>query len=426
MSFRSKLNRLKPHIRSEKTDDIKTSLQGEQLGGVVPHQEQWERNFVSPYYYDGDFCLIREKEYPLEQKYGKYTFSQFLDAVRAWNHSSVEHPLSSKGYDHEQLFFFDTETTGLGGGTGNTIFLLGYASVKNDKVVLRQHFLPHPAAEVPLYQSFLENIDYRTLVTYNGKAFDWPQVKTRHTLIRELVPKLPSFGHFDLFHGARRLWKHKLDRLKLSIVEKEVLGIEREEDVPGYLAPMIYFDFVETGKPDGMLGVLQHNEMDILSLITLYTHITFQLLNIDQSRTVSEGYEVGRWYASLGESTGALENLSLVANGTEESALKAKLALSLERKKLKEWDSAVVLWRELADGNNKSMAFEACIELAKYYEHRQKNLQDALSYSEKALHILQEKMAIWRGKDSTTFAEVEKRIERITKKTTTKKKPLIP
>lgn len=201
--------------------------------------------------------------------------------------------------------------------------------------MLRQHFLPHPAAEVPLYQSFLERIDYRTLVTYNGKAFDWPQVKTRHTLIRELVPQLPAFGHFDLFHAARRLWKHKLDRLKLSIVEKEILGVERHEDVPGYLAPMIYFDFVETQKPDGMLGILQHNEKDILSLITLYTHISFQLLNIDQSRTVSEGYEVGRWYASLGERAGALENLSLVAKGTEQSALKAKLALSYELKNKK-------------------------------------------------------------------------------------------
>lgn len=416
MSFRSKLNRLKPHIRSEKTEEIKTPLQGEQLEGMVPHQEQWERNFVSPYYYDGDFCLIREKEYPLEQKYGRYTFAQFLEAVQAWNQTSVQHPLSANGYCHEQLFFFDTETTGLGGGTGNTIFLLGYASVKNDKVILRQHFLPHPGAEVPMYQSFLESIDYRTLVTYNGKAFDWPQVKTRHTLIRELVPKLPSFGHFDLFHGARRLWKHKLDRLKLSIVEKEVLGIEREEDVPGYLAPMIYFDFVETGNPDGMLGVLQHNEMDILSLITLYTHITFQLLNIDQSRTVSEGYEVGRWYASLGERAGALENLSLVAEGSEDNALKAKWALSLEHKKIKQWDLAVALWQELADANSKNMAVQASIELAKYFEHRQKNLQQALSYSEQALCILQEKRALWKEKDTTIFAEVEKRIERITKK----------
>ncbi|PAE22242.1 hypothetical protein CHH80_02160 [Bacillus sp. 7504-2] len=416
MSFRNKLNRLKPHIRSEKMAESKSPQAMIEFEGTVPFQEQWEQHFVKPYYYDGDFCFIREREFPLEQKYGKYTFAQFVDAIQAWNMSTVQHPLSAKGYSHEQLFFFDTETTGLGGGTGNTIFLLGYASVKNDKIVLRQHFLPHPAAEVPLYQSFLERIDYRTLVTYNGKAFDWPQVKTRHTLIRELVPQLPAFGHFDLFHAARRLWKHKLDRLKLSIVEKEILGVERHEDVPGYLAPMIYFDFVETQKPDGMLGILQHNEKDILSLITLYTHISFQLLNIDQSRTVSEGYEVGRWYASLGERAGALENLSLVAKGTEQSALKAKLALSYELKKQKEWEKATQLWKELTNANHKNIAFEVCLELAKYYEHHQKELESALYYSEKALHILHEKMTLWEGKDSAALHEVEKRIARIMRK----------
>ena len=52
------------------------------------------------------------------------------------------------------------------------------------------------------------------MVTYNGKAFDWPQVKTRHTLIREHVPKLPPFGHFDLYHAARRMWKHQSGTLK--------------------------------------------------------------------------------------------------------------------------------------------------------------------------------------------------------------------
>ncbi len=114
-------------------------------------------------------------------------------------------------------------------------------------------------------------MNYKTLVTYNGKSFDWPQVKTRHTLVRDHVPKLPAFGHFDLYHAARRLWKHKLDRLKLSVVEKEVLGVERVDDIPGFLAPMIYFDFIESKQPDGMIGILKHNEIDIL--ITCYAYI---------------------------------------------------------------------------------------------------------------------------------------------------------
>lgn len=412
MSFRKKLNRLKPHLSAEQEVEVEDTKNLNE----IPFLEQWEAEGVSPYYYDNHYCFVREKVFPIDQQYGNYTFSQFLHAVQAWNNSSFQHPLSSNGFEAGQLFFFDTETTGLGGGVGNTIFLLGYASFQEDKVVLRQHFLPNPSGEVPLYQSFLENIDYTTLVTYNGKAFDWPQVKTRHTLIREHVPKLPSFGHFDLFHGARRLWKHKLERLKLSIVEKEVLGVERVEDVPGFLAPMIYFDFVESGKPDGMIGILKHNEMDILSLITLYTHLTFQLLNIDAKRTITESYEVGRWYAALGDTRAATETLTLAAIGDEKDSVKAKLALSYERKKQKEWEKAILLWKELAEVSNKNIAIESCVELAKYYEHREKNIEDAMAYCAKAIAILQEKMKIWRTEKQPQLEELEKRQERLKRK----------
>ena len=91
-----------------------------------------------------------------------------------------------------------------------------------------------------------------------------------------------------------------LERLKLSIVEKEILEFERKDDIPGFLAPMIYFDFIERKNPEGMLGILKHNEMDILSLITLYTHLSFQLLGLDRQQTAKETFEVGRWYSYLG------------------------------------------------------------------------------------------------------------------------------
>ncbi|MCK9907287.1 ribonuclease H-like domain-containing protein, partial [Frankia sp. Cpl3] len=76
----------------------------------------------------------------------------------------------------------------------------------------------------------------KDLVTYNGKAFDWPQVKTRHTLLRDSVPELPIFGHFDLLHGARRLWKDELESCRLANIEREKLGSFRQDDVPGYMA----------------------------------------------------------------------------------------------------------------------------------------------------------------------------------------------
>lgn len=65
-----------------------------------------------------------------------------------------------------------------------------------------------------------------------------------------------------------------MDRVSLGTVEKEELSVYRKEDTPGYLAPMLYFHFLKTQDPDLMAGVLHHNEQDVLSLISLYIHLS--------------------------------------------------------------------------------------------------------------------------------------------------------
>ncbi|WP_404329074.1 ribonuclease H-like domain-containing protein [Mesobacillus maritimus] len=394
MSLKNKLNRLKPHLSSgvghQDREAVSEKTQQPEFNPFdIPYKEIWEKENVKPYILDNEYCLVREVKYPLSYKHGDYHFAQAIQAVRKWNEVNFKHPLSASGHAPGDLFFFDTETTGLGGGAGNTIFLLGYASIREDSVVLKQHILPQPGAEVALYQSFLEEIDYTTLVTYNGKAFDWPQVKTRHTLVRNHVPKLPSFGHFDLYHAARRMWKHKIERMKLSVVEKEILGFEREDDIPGYLAPMIYFDFVERKHPEGLLGVMKHNELDILSLITLYTHLSFQLLGVDKKRSVRETFEVGRWYSYLGARQMAEENFAQIADGDEMDAILAKHALAFEYKRNANYKDAVNLWEETAKYGKNDTRIEAYIELAKYYEHKSKDFQNALTYCEEAVSLLQ-------------------------------------
>ena len=386
MSIKNKLNRLKPHMNLEKgASASKQEVIPELKMKEIPFEDIWKKAGVNVYWVDDDFCLVREVAYPIDTMHGKYRFRDFLHAVNAWNNSHFNHPLAASGYGAEDLFFFDTETTGLGGGAGNTIFLLGHASVKGEQVILKQHILPQPGSEVPLYKSFLESIDYSNMVTYNGKAFDWPQVKTRHTLIREHVPKLPAFGHFDLYHAARRMWKHRLDRIKLSIVEKDILDFERKDDIPGFLAPMIYFDFVERKDPEGMLGIMKHNEMDILSLISLYTHLSFQLLGLDVNQTGKETFEVGRWLSYIGEKKAAEEVFSELAKGNEEESIKAKHELAFQFKKNKDWEKAIEMWTEVVKNGEISAQIEASVELAKIFEHRLKKIDKAIEFTEIAI-----------------------------------------
>ncbi|MCA1054593.1 ribonuclease H-like domain-containing protein [Rossellomorea aquimaris] len=377
MSLKNKLNRMKKHIVRESVESEPETVKSiDILETDLPHKDRWKESGTSSYYLDDDFCLVRQKRYPLHYKHGKYKFQELIRAVSAWQGFSGTHPLSSKGLLPQDLFFFDTETTGLGGGVGNTIFLLGHGKIEGDEVVVTQHFLPQPGSEIPLYHSFLETVDYNTLVTYNGKAFDWPQVKTRHTLIKEHVPHLPKFGHFDLYHGSRRLFKHKMESVKLSNVEKEILGFERVDDVPGYLAPMIYFDYVERKDPEGIFKVMEHNEMDILSLITLYTHLSFELLHIGDRSTEQESFEAGRWLEYTGNGEMAKMRFEHLLKGNGDANQEAAHHLAFRYKKEQNFDKALELWEGLNDAcPSKISALE---EMAKIYEHKKKDYERAL------------------------------------------------
>jgi uncharacterized protein len=412
VSLKNKLNRMRNHIvREEAVPPVKPPEPS--FNKDIPYWESWSSNGVTPYYLDEDYCLIREKTYDLTDFHGKYQLGQINEAVKAWNSFEGNHPLSAQGLSAGDLFFFDTETTGLGGGAGNTIFLLGYAKVLEDKLILRQHILPQPGSEIPLYHSFLEKVDYNTLVTYNGKAFDWPQVKTRHTLIREHVPKLPSFGHFDLFHGSRRLWKSKMESVKLTNVEKKILNFHRKDDVPGYLAPMIFFDFVERKDPEGMLKVLLHNELDILSLVVLYVHLSFQILGIDSNQSSKEKLLVGKWFDYLGDKEQAVKSLEqLVEESAGEDAMSAKHSLAFQYKRMKKYTEAYEYWKEVSLDGPESVRAEACIELAKLYEHQFKQLESAKMFSEMAYEELTKRTS----PNEKLLLELSKRIDRLERK----------
>ncbi|PLR66812.1 ribonuclease H-like domain-containing protein [Bacillus sp. UMB0893] len=414
MSLKGKLNRLKSHMALAENSAPSEEIHSDKREtDEIPYIEKWENLDAKPFWFDGQYCFVREKTYPLDYQHGLYQLGEFHRAVSLWNNSESLHPLSSKDHDSFDLFFFDTETTGLGGGAGNTIFLLGHAQVFQDRIVVKQHFLPKPGNEVALYQSFLSDVNTKTLVTYNGKAFDWPQVKTRHTLVRDLVPGLPAFGHFDLFHAARRLWKDRLDSVKLSIVEREILMIQREHDVPGYLAPMIYFSYVQTQDPDQISGVLTHNEIDILSLISLYIHLSYRILFPGVEASDSEQFEVARWLLASGDNQTAFDTFKAVADRSETREFEAKFEMAMHYKRNKSMQEALPLFKSVAEGSSMRQKAKAAVELAKYYEHKEKNYQLALTYATTAYLTIKDKDQALKTNSEKVKMELLKRMKRL-------------
>lgn len=352
----------------------------------LAHKEIWTKLGASVLREGEEYILVREVVYPLTHQHGRYALGDLSDVLGAWAASGVTHPLSGASLAPEDLLFFDTETTGLHGGTGNAIFLLGHSRFEGDSVRVRQHFLATPMAEGLFYRTFLQESHTAThLVTYNGKSFDWPQVRTRHTLLRHDLPPLPSFAHLDLLHGARRLWREDLESCRLSLIEPEKLAVFRRDDVPGHLAPILYFEFLQTLDPFVMTGVLRHNELDVLSLITLYIHLSRLLIGRRRGlATEQENLAIARWFAALGLLEQAEAHYRIVAQSGGDLILPALMGLGAVLKRVQQYESCANVWEQcllLVSHDSSALRFELEVELSKIYEHRLHDLERAFVHA---------------------------------------------
>jgi uncharacterized protein YprB with RNaseH-like and TPR domain len=176
--------------------------------------------------------------------------------------------------DPARALYLDTETTGLGPGAGTVAFLVGLAWFDPGHdglppaLVVEQLLVRRLGEEGPVLARIAERIAAASmLVTFNGKSFDMPVLRTRFVMARMEVPVEPP--HFDLVHVARRLHKGRGVGAKLGAVEREVLGFVRENDVPSGEVCACYFHFLRTGDPRALIGVVDHNAWDVVSMAAL-------------------------------------------------------------------------------------------------------------------------------------------------------------
>jgi len=174
--------------------------------------------------------------------------------------------------DYEDFIFFDLETTGLSGGAGTVAFLAAFGRVRENKLRITQYLLLDYSGENDFLVNVLSefNNDKDIIVSYNGKSFDSQILKTR-CLINRFNP--PVYRHVDLLHPSRRLWKNIIQNCSQASVETKILGIDRSDDIPGSLAPDIWFDFLKTGNNERLLGICNHNKADIQGLASIFAAV---------------------------------------------------------------------------------------------------------------------------------------------------------
>ncbi|MBI5822714.1 MAG: ribonuclease H-like domain-containing protein [Chloroflexi bacterium] len=281
--------------------------------------------------------------------------------------------------------FLDTETSGMSGGTGTYAFLVGAARFVDGKFVLQQFFLRDPSEEPAMLEALIHFLaPCEGLVTFNGKAFDAPLLVTRYSLHRIPVP-FKNYAHLDLLPLARRLWRDRLPSRALKYLEEHVLGFTRASDeVPGYEIPWLYFDYLRTGDARPLGGVFYHNAMDVVAMAALLGHVS-ELLADPYNGRVEHGLDfiaLGKLFEDLGhwDEAARLFERGLMLQLTESDFGVAVKRLSILQKKRGDMDQAIRWWEDAAGKGH----IYAHIELAKYYEHKLRDVERSTQWAKSA------------------------------------------
>ncbi len=351
-----------------------------------------------------------ENPYALGTRYGEIAIAEGLE-ITGKALAFLSHDLEFETLTLDSALFLDLETTGLAGGTGTLPFLVGMGYYRDGKFKVAQYFLGEMADEDAMVRDlsrFFREMDFKSVVTYNGKAFDLPLLETRFALHRERFP-LAGLPHLDFLFAARQLWKHKYESCRLFHLAREIVRAERDEDIPGAEIPLRYFQYIRTGDESLIEPILYHNQEDILSLLGV---VIAGALLLGRGQRPDAGEEldpldlvgVGRLYESAGDAERSAElfEQALKRNLSGELSVRVNRKLSAHFKKNRDWEKAVVLWKDLSRQDQ----LDAFRELAMYYEHKEKRYDEAIRVAEEGL-------AMSLGLPGPYEQDFRKRLERI-------------
>jgi uncharacterized protein YprB with RNaseH-like and TPR domain len=338
---------------------------------------------------------LAEEWWPLDHRHGRLALGEAL-SLSAPGLSRLTPGLSS--LDLAAAAFLDVETTGLVGGTGTYVFLVGLGTFEpaggpsgDGAFRLRQFFLADVPDERVMLAAVAEALmGCRALVSFNGRQFDLPLLETRLTLSR--LPALPpGLPHLDLLYPARRLYRRRLPCCRLASLEDALLGLEREDDVPGWAIPALYFDYVRTGRAGPLRAVFRHNALDILSLVALLAHLG-QTIGGGPPADLDDCVALARWDESEGRLAEAVQLYEVALDGGADGEGRALAMRRLARlyRRLGRWEDAARLWHQEAEnGGTAARRLEALIELAKLEEHRRRDYKAAEAVTRRALSLVE-------------------------------------
>jgi uncharacterized protein YprB with RNaseH-like and TPR domain len=268
--------------------------------------------------------------------------------------------------------FVDTETSGLAGGTGTIAFMLGLARLDAHRLVVRQYLLSRFAGERAMLVDALAWLGEGSgLVSYNGKSFDLPLLKTRSRLAG-LQPAAWDRPHLDLLYGVRCAFERRWPDCRLATAEQRLLGVQRHDDLPGSEAPAAWLAHLQQGDVSRLAGVLAHNCQDLVSLAGLLPVLA--AAHAEPAAHRADGLRIARRWLRAGQPVRAR---ALLEAGLPGLCAQGRLLLARLRQRGGQLAAAAALLESLAAQGSVA----AMEQLAKHHEHVTRDLGLALRYA---------------------------------------------
>jgi hypothetical protein len=350
---------------------------------IVPIEQLVKGEIVSTPYGE---TFQAEECYPADFRCGEMMLSDILN-IPTYPAHLLSRDEVLKDLDLRKTLFLDTETTGLTGGTGTFVFMVGVGFFEKDEFHIQQLFMrdySEESASLSILNRLLES--YQFLITFNGRYYDVPLLETRFILSR-MSSKIREMPNFDLLYPSRKIWKGVYENCRLVTLESRLLGMERVDDIPSEYIPTLYFDYLRTGNAMNIHRVFYHNQMDILAMVALTgrIHLVYHDPHAARPRKGVEHFALGRLFWDHGFFDKAIPCFEIALRRSDEDlSWEVMKWLSLAFKKTGEVEKARSLWEEMVTWSRRQDAFPY-VELAKYYEHRLRDFEKAMAFVNQAL-----------------------------------------
>lgn len=345
-------------------------------------------------------CMVQTRPYPLDYSLGGVKLADYLHADGSGWYTLFGEDMPPP----EHCLFIDTETTGLG-GAGTSAFLVGLGYYEDGAFVVAQYLM----RDYPQERDMLRCVAQRAgraqaLVSFNGKSFDLPLLDTRFRINRMDFP-FEGHPHFDLLHAARRLWRGRLSGVSLGRLEAEILRAPRVGDLDGSEVPGRYFRFLQTGDASLLEDILSHNLQDILSM-PLLAAVMLKSAADPLSLSFDEDVRAVGRMRELREDVAGAADCYRQAGACGNARAQAQLGLLYKRRGTRQ--QALAHWELMAESGQGGIL--PLIELAKLYEHKLKQPERALHYTQGAAAKLR---AMGVGIAAPEMEEVMRRMRRL-------------